>query len=82
MGRPKGATKLLVEDSLALDLRDLARAGVFRVSIGTPCNCSWNDAGPAEIVAAYSIEMLIPHCCASPCHEFLDDQAKRAFWAA
>src|SRR5262249_16053714 len=34
-----------VEDVLALDLRELARAGVFRTSIGTPCTCSWNDAG-------------------------------------
>src|SRR5262249_47897706 len=45
MGRPQGATKLLVEDSLALDLRELTRAGVFRASIGTPCSCSWNDGG-------------------------------------
>src|SRR5581483_3514011 len=45
MGRPKGATKLLVEDFLALSVRDLARAGVFTRSIGTPCTCTWNDAG-------------------------------------
>jgi|SRR5215813_12120327 len=45
MGRPKGSTKLLVEDFLALDVRDLARAGVFRTSIGTPCTCTCNDAG-------------------------------------
>ena len=45
MRRPRGATKLLVEDFLALDLRELALAGVFRTSIGTPCTCSWNDAG-------------------------------------
>ena len=50
MGRPKGVTKLLVEDSLALDLRDLARAGVFRTSIGTPCNCSWKDAAGVELL--------------------------------
>ena len=36
---------MLVEDFLALDLRELALAGVFRTSIGTPCTCSWNDAG-------------------------------------
>jgi len=45
MGRPKGATKLLVEDFLALDVRDLVRADVFRKSIATPCNCTWKDAG-------------------------------------
>jgi len=45
MGRPKGGTKLLVEDSLAVDVRDLARAGVFSRSIGTSCSCTWNDAG-------------------------------------
>src|SRR5262249_31558128 len=49
MGRPRGATKLLVEDSLALDLRDLARAGVFRSSTGTPCNCSWRDAAGVDL---------------------------------
>ena len=50
MGRPKGPTKLIVEDSLALDLRELARAGVFRTSIGTPCNCSWKDAAGVELL--------------------------------
>jgi len=50
MGRPKGGTKLLVEDSLAVDVRDLARAGVFNRSIGTPCSCSWNDAAGVELL--------------------------------
>src|SRR5262249_22361168 len=50
MGRPKGSTKLLVEDVLALDLRELARAGVFRTPVGTPCNCTWKDATGAELL--------------------------------
>ena len=41
---------MLVEDSLALDVRDLARAGVFRTSIGTPCNCTWKDAAGVELL--------------------------------
>ena len=50
MGRPKGATKLVVEDSQALDLRDLVKAGVFRTSIGTPCDCTWKDATGFELL--------------------------------
>ena len=41
---------MLVEDFLALDVRDLALAGVFRTSIGKPCSCSWNDADGVELV--------------------------------
>jgi len=57
MGRPKGATKLLVEHFLALDLRDLARAGVLRASIGTPCNCTWNDAGVELLKINFCLEV-------------------------
>src|SRR5262245_17980097 len=56
MGRTKGATKLLVEDSLALDVRDLARAGVFRTPIGTPCSCTWNDAGVELLRVNFCLE--------------------------
>ena len=56
MGRPKGATKLLVEDFLALDVRDLVRADVFRKSIATPCNCTWKDAGVELLKINFCLE--------------------------
>src|SRR6266550_6002560 len=42
--------KRLIEDCLAWNINDLTRAGVFRASAGTPCNCIWTDAGGQKVL--------------------------------
>ena len=44
--------KRVVEECVSLDANALTRAGVFRVSPGTPCTLTWRDAAGQEMFRA------------------------------